>query len=172
MPNFVFNCNHTSSQSQLKKPSYLDQRFSTLGTRTPRGTSKVRRGYAKFHNQLKIRPFYGHWGTILMKFYIWGYSFGTTFIRGYNFGKKLIWGYASTKRLRTPDLDDYLLNKIKIKFQTKTIKLDRNKTFVFFSVRPKTNANNTFKYFFICSILVCFSTFYYYNFFFFGKNLL
>jgi hypothetical protein len=45
-------------------------------------------------------------GTILMKFYIWGYSFGTTFIRGYNFGKKLIWGYASTKRLRAPVLDE------------------------------------------------------------------
>ena len=82
----------------------LVQRFSTWGTRTPRGTWKDRRGYAKFQNQLKIRPFYGHWGTILMKFKIWGYSFGTTFIKGYNFGKKLIWGYASTKRLRTPDL--------------------------------------------------------------------
>jgi hypothetical protein len=66
-------------------------------------------------------------------------------------------------------LNGYLLNKIIIKIQTKTIKLDRNKTFVFFSVRPKTNANNTFKYVFICSILVCFSTFYYYNFFFLVK---
>jgi hypothetical protein len=35
----------------------LEQRFSTWGTRTSGGTWEVCRGYATFHNPLKISPF-------------------------------------------------------------------------------------------------------------------
>ncbi len=73
----------------------LHQRFSTWGTRTPRGTwggyrgyAKSPQGYAKFK---KPHPNEAYLGRI---FYL-GVREGDTI---------LIWGYASTKRLRTPDL--------------------------------------------------------------------
>ena len=56
----------------------VDQRFSTWGTRTPRGTWEAHRGYAKFKKTTQNK-------FIWVEFFIWGVREG---------GKILIWGYA------------------------------------------------------------------------------
>jgi hypothetical protein len=80
----------------------LDQRFSTWGTRTPRGTWGGYRGYAKSPQGCakfkKPHPNEAYLGRI---FYL-GVREGDG---GTQRGTILIWGYASTKRLRTPVLD-------------------------------------------------------------------
>ena len=95
------NCGFKHKQHQTAA-HVLDQRFSTWGTRTPRGTwggyrgyAKSPQGYAKFKKPHPIEAFLGR------IFYL-GVREGDG---GTQRGTILIWGYASTKRLRTPALD-------------------------------------------------------------------
>ncbi len=57
---------YSQSNFDVHNSLAIDQRFSTWGTRTPRGRLEAHRGYAKFKNLLKRRP------------YGWNFWFGGT----------------------------------------------------------------------------------------------
>ncbi len=73
------------SNSNKFSPNLLNQRFSTWGTRTPRGTWEAHRGYAKFWKPLKTSSF--------------GYNFG---LGGYAEGVQFWFG--GTHKGYNPDL--------------------------------------------------------------------
>jgi hypothetical protein len=88
----------------------VEQRFSTWGTRTPRGTwggyrgyANSPQGYAKFK---KPHPNEAYLGRI----FYFGVREGDG---GTQRGTILIWGYSSTKRLRTPGLTHIMCNAFK-----------------------------------------------------------
>ena len=96
------NCHRMSIQFYQ-----LLQRFSTWGTRTPRGTPQVHRGYASRLQVVNNYQIYGkrsHSGLFVHKichFFVQGYNLCQIFIEGYAEG---VQHDANTKRLRTPGL--------------------------------------------------------------------
>ncbi len=102
--------NHPCSECQnygliiLSKRDCLRQRFSTWGTRTPRGTWRLQGVREEPTGVCKIQKTSPKWSLFGLNFLFGGTQRGTI----------LIWGYASTKRLRTPGLRHMARQKLPI----------------------------------------------------------